>query len=217
MWTMGGVAGIATAVLGLIAIPRAPGLVAITAAYVVPLAAFPHKESRFIVPALPLFAALAGIGLERTMALAIRCARFTRPIALGASAILVLLAAVSSLTAPRLTWGDVGQHSGFYGGGSAWGFMGEVNRLLKVANDQSDICGLRVEGPIVVWTGGYTYLHKDVPFFDAAGPSRESGYANYVLAPTDPSFPEVARDGGWALMKLPVEQCKPYDGSRRLD
>jgi hypothetical protein len=54
-----------------------------------------------------------------------------------------------------------------------------VNRLLWLAGAKPDLCGLALVGYGPIWTGGYTYLHRDVPIL--AGMPTD-GSANYVLA-----------------------------------
>ena len=52
-------------------------------------------------------------------------------------------------------------------------------------------------------TGGYSYLHRRVPLYPYSGPSRESGYFNYVIAIRGPDTTEevVASDGRLALAR----------------
>ncbi|HEV2062140.1 MAG TPA: hypothetical protein VGR12_04740, partial [Solirubrobacteraceae bacterium] len=70
----------------------------------------------------------------------------------------------------ELTWGDLGSRNGPEHV-TAWGHFADVNRLLLRANDLRDLCGLKLEQQDRVWSGGYTYLHREVPYHGDAGPA----------------------------------------------
>ncbi len=196
-----------TVVLALLALRRAPGLWAVTALFFVLHALQPHKELRFLIPALPLFAALAGVGLDSLL-------RGWSPGWLRAAAALgvVGVAALSGLRAEKLTFGDVGQYEDVRPWASAWDDGGFVNRLLLEAGRRDDVCGLKVEVVHLAWTGGYSYFHRPVPLYAHNGPPRESGHYSHVITLPDYAPGEVlARDGPVVLSRLRGD-CAPDPG-----
>ncbi|MFP2910430.1 hypothetical protein ACLESD_36410 [Pyxidicoccus sp. 3LFB2] len=192
--------------LALLAARRAPGLLAITALFALLHALQPHKELRFLVPALPLFAALAGVGLDAVVkgwpAWPARVA------ALG----VIIVAALSGARAGRLTFGDVGQYEDSRPKDSAWDDSGDVNRLLLAASERRDVCGLKIEVMHLAWTGGYSYLHQPVPLYPPNGPPRGSGLFSHVITLPGYAPGEVlARSGPLVLAHL-REGCVPDPG-----
>ncbi len=175
---------------------------------------FPHKEFRFLYPALPLFLACAAVGLailiERLPGLRVR------PVASAAVVGLVLLAAFG-LRARRVTFEDIGQ--GFQVPGeisppttSVWGCLDEQNRLLAEVGRRADLCGLVMPNVNAYWTGGYSYLHRRVPIL--WWPGLDS--ANYaLLIPgqklSDGRYKMVAQASGYALSRRDGP-CRPVRG-----
>ena len=157
-----------------------------------------------MLPALPVACALAGIGLDQFVQLA--PVGMSRALAGVVAASLLLSAA----TFHQLTFHDLGS-SPVTGppGTSAYDFGGPANRLLMEANRRPDICGIKVESTLIEWTGGYTYLHRQVPLYRFDGPSRLSGRYNYVIARAGsaPQDQVVAVDGKHVLARLPVSHC----------
>ncbi|WP_241759010.1 hypothetical protein [Pyxidicoccus parkwayensis] len=195
-----------TGVLALLAWRRAPGLLAVAALFFLLHALQPHKELRFLVPMLPLMAALAGVGLDAVLpGLGSR---------LGNLAVLgvVAVAAVSGLRAGQLTFGDVGQYEDSRPGASAWDDAGDINRLLLAASARHDICGLKIEVAHLAWTGGYSYFHQPVPLYPYNGPRRDSGLYSHVITPAAYAPGEVlARSGPLVLSRLRGD-CVPDPG-----
>ncbi|MBX7113875.1 MAG: hypothetical protein K1X64_06015 [Myxococcaceae bacterium] len=158
----------------------------------------PHKELRFMVPVLPLlFACMAvgGAALESKLS--------TWLFAPGV-AVTVLISLVST---PQLTMGQLGIYLERRTD-SAWNDFGAVNRLMLAANAQPDLCGLRVDAAHLAWTGGYTYLHRNVPLYHLGQPPLESRYFNYVVTRAGSGGQVVAREGALELVKLPWAQCQ---------
>jgi hypothetical protein len=85
-----------------------------------------------------------------------------------------------------------------------------VNRLLLAAHDQADLCGIDIEAAHLAWTGGATYLHRNVPIFPR-GTSMSAGYYNYVITFGHPIGwgRIVATQGALALVNLPRSTCVP--------
>jgi hypothetical protein len=202
---MGGVT-LVSAGLALLAARRAPGLLGVAAAFFLLHAWQPHKELRFLLPVLPLFAALAGVGVDAVLRhLPPSPARLLLPLGV------VALAGLSGLRAGRLTFGDLGQYPGGKSRESAWDDFGPVNRLLITAGQLPDVCGLKVEAAHLAWTGGYSYFHRDVPLYAHNGPGRESGLFSHVLTLSGAvaGGEVVASEGPFVLVRLPRGRCAP--------
>lgn len=200
---------VVTGALALLALPRAWGLSALTAAFFLLHALQPHKELRFLVPVLPLLAALAGVGLDSVLrALRGGPARATATVAVVAGALL------SGAGAGALTFGEVGQYERVRPKDSAWDDQGAVNRLLETAGRRDDVCGLKVEAVHLAWTGGYSYFHRKVPLYPHTGPARGTGQFSHVITRTgnEGAGTTVAQDGPLSLVKLPVTGCVPDPG-----
>lgn len=162
-----------------------------------------HKEARFILPALPLLCAVAAVGLDTVLRL------WRRVGAVVAVAVLVPVA-FQAVTIKRLTIRDIGQDHLFFAGSSAYFHSTSTNRLLFAAHRQPDLCGLRVADLEREWTGGYTYLHRDVPVYDKfSAPGDDEGRYNFLIDDYTVSDPRiVAVDGGLALQRV-GDSCAP--------
>jgi hypothetical protein len=115
----------------------------------------------------------------------------------------VILALSSGLEAGRLTFGDLGAYGAERAGVSAWGDYADINRLLLLANEREDLCGMKVESAHVAWTGGLSHLHREVPYYPQDGPPRESGHFNYVITGAgDQAGEVVAQEGANTLVRL---------------
>lgn len=203
-WTSMRWSGVVMALLSLLAIGRAPGIFLTAMTYAFLHSAIEHKEFRFILPAAPLFCALAGIGLDCTRHHGGRIAGSVCAVALLGTAV------ISAVGFRNLTFGDLGEFRRIKPSASAYDESGPVNRLLLAAYEQPDLCGLKIEVEEVqlVWTGGYTYLHRAVPFYPSFGPRRESGHFNYVIYATRFSRPGVvARESNLVLQRLDRGEC----------
>ena len=181
---------------------RAPALAATVALFLGVHSAIPHKELRFILPVLPAAMALAGVGLS------VAATRVGRRLPVG----LALLAAViSGARFHALTFGDLGAYEGQRDGVSAYEDFAPVNRLLLVASELPQLCGLKVEATHIAWAGGYTYFHRDAPMYSHLGPPRGSRHYDVVLTPafTVPPQAVLARDGPLVLARLFEGPCTP--------
>jgi GPI mannosyltransferase 3 len=204
-----GPAGFLMLAFAAMAIRRSFGLWLLAVAFGVAHSLIPHKELRFLLPALPLFCALAGIGLDQVRSLA--------PVWLFRSLTVLVLASVllSAATFHRLTFRDLGgPYLEVQPGDSAYDNSGSVNRLLFAANRRPDLCGLEIQSVQLHRTGGYSYLHRPVPLYGPDGPASESGKFNYVIASVGSTAPAqvVAVDGEQALARLPATACRPDPG-----
>jgi phosphatidylinositol glycan class B len=199
-----------SALLTLLALRRARGLAALVIAFYLLHAAQPHKELRFLIPMFPLFAALAGIGLDVVLS-DWKTDRVRAVLALGVAAVGLVSAALSG----GLTFGELGQYESTRPQVSAYDDSGAINRLLAVAGQRQDVCGLKIEAPVhLAWTGGYSYFHKLVPLYWGQGPDRGSGLFNYVITLPQLGFggEEVARDQDFVLLRLRLPGCAADPG-----
>ncbi|MDY7227550.1 hypothetical protein [Hyalangium rubrum] len=207
----GGMRGVTVVVvtLGLLALRRAPGLTAMAASFFLLHALQPHKELRFLVPVFPLFTALAGVGMG------VALDQLTLPrLRAGLALLVVGVGAFSALRSGSLTFGDLGQYEDAKPRASAYDDSGPVNRLLMVAGQREDTCGLKLEAVHLAWSGGYSYFHRRVPLYPHFGPDRGSGLFNYVITHASQGFggEVVAQEGDTLLLRLPVRACAPDPG-----
>jgi hypothetical protein len=204
LWLAAPAPALLLALLALRGAWRAPGLFSSALLFVLAHVATPHKELRFLLPALPLLAALAGLGLDALLRDERAWARKA-----GAAALAFWLAALAFSAARHraLTWAEVGTNDG-RGPLSAYDDPGDVNRLLVVAGKRADLCAVKVEAIHLAWTGGYSYLHRPVRLYHARGPDRRSGLFNYAIAPRGSPGEEVATDGRVSLVRL-GDRCGP--------
>lgn len=188
--------------LALAAVRRAPGLVAVSGLFFVAHLAQPHKELRFVVPFLPLACALAAVGAQELWA----WRKAAGALALAA----LLIASVVSLARVRtLTFRQLGRDEEQV---SAWDHGGPESRLLLAAHARADLCGLALLSDDRGNTGGYFYLHRDVPYYQRPPPPPEQGRYNYVIALAGQQPGEVvASDSGRELVRL-AAQCTPDPG-----
>lgn len=181
--------------------------------YLIFLSAIGHKEPRFLLPALPLLAALSAAGLvalvdpwlrKRTIAPAAGIAIF----AAGTAAVLIF----ALLYTPRLTYSDLRPSGNEPEDRILFGGRDAVNRLLAEAGRRPDLCGLLLLGvvPNELFSGGMTYLNRDVLL--ASNPPTEEAWAylsqaaNYAIAPASlspPAWQPVAERDGAVLVTRP--------------
>jgi phosphatidylinositol glycan class B len=110
----------------------------------------------------------------------------------------VLAVAMGWRTA-RASFEDFGQRRApFAGTQPLWHTQEATNRLLWVASERPDLCGLALVGYGPVWTGGYAYLHRDVPIVWATpsealanpGLGTIGATTNYVLTRAEIPLPQ---------------------------
>jgi 4-amino-4-deoxy-L-arabinose transferase-like glycosyltransferase len=189
-------------------VKRSPLVLAVAVAFVLFHGAIPHKEARFLVPAEPLVWVLAGVGLalvlRRFQGLDVRAA------ALGLA---VLLTAWNGYRASELTFDDIGTFVGERRGQrSVWSMSDDIDRLLSAAGQRPDVCGVAVDD--IIWYGGFTYLHRNVPLLWGAG-QREQLSANYIVEPQSAriqqGYQQVEALGTYGLYRREGD-CLTYAG-----
>ena len=188
----------------LAAVRRASGLVAVPALFLLAHSLEAHKEARFVLVAVPLLCIAAGVGFDEVGR------RLPRAGPSVLAAVVLVPVAFQAVTIERLTMRDTGQDHLFAASASAFAHSQEVNRLLFAAHRRADLCGIRVVPLEAEWTGGYTYLHRHVPFYDKRVPAeRAAGHYNYEIVVRVPDDPRVvAADGGYGLLRV-ADACTP--------
>ncbi len=193
---------VAVFALSLLAANRARGLFLTAAAFLLLHSSVGHKEYRFLVPVLPVFFALAGVGLTGLQEDAARW--------LLAPALLTC-ALFSALSHGKLTFGELGQyperpHE------SAYDDFGPINRMLLAAHERPDLCGVRIDIAHLAWTGGHSHLHRRAPLYHQGWPPPEAQVFNYLVTFVPPPFGQVvaqdARNPSVGLVRLPFDTCR---------
>jgi phosphatidylinositol glycan class B len=194
-------------------------MVATVVSYVLVHSLVGHKELRFVLPIVPLALGLAGAGLGAALdaALWLRAHRsrdrhaavrapWTSPAILALAA---LLATAFAYSAGRETLGRLGEPRPELSDTPPWHHVESWNRLLSRAGEQASLCGVTLVPLNLVFTGGYSYLHRDVPLLNGNWIAIRNGgdpspSTNGLIAPTDYPVPrgfrEVAREGGTRLL-----------------
>ena len=172
----------------------APVALLAAASFVLAHCLIPHKEYRFLSPIMPLALSLAAAGLADS------AARIRVPAwALGALG--VLCAVGSAFKVRTLTNGDLGHYLGRpYAGDSVWHFQEAPTLLLAEAGQRADLCGVLTLGLRAGFTGGFSYLHRNVPLLYRHQACDATSTANYIIAAPQSEVPRDyslvdARDG----------------------
>ncbi len=176
---------------------RAPALLAMAFAFFALHSWVPHKELRFVMPVLPMLLACMAVG-GATLESKLPSWVWAPLVAVGI--------VISTVATPQLTFGQLGAY-GERRADSAWGDFAPVNKLMLAANAQPDLCGLRVDAAHMAWTGGHTYLHRNVPLYHLGQPPFESRYFNYVITRAGSGGQVVAKEGALELVKLTWAEC----------
>ncbi|HKO93719.1 MAG TPA: glycosyltransferase family 39 protein, partial [Polyangiaceae bacterium] len=187
--------------LALLGARRAPALALSVLGYLLVHSFIPHKELRFLVPALPLGGVLVGIGADSLYERVGKRAGWWW-LGLSASA----LALVFSLS--RLTYRRMGQYADTpRGERPIWHADEEINLMLADAGQKPDLCGLGVLGLRPAFTGGYSYFHRPVPLLYRRQLCESGPAVNYLMLPHElkdtlpPGYAEVERRGWLALFR----------------
>lgn len=159
---------------------KAPLLLAMALTIIVAHSFIPHKEFRYIYPAIPLLTITAGFGLveflgwltKQVNALSARHRTSTRSAHTVAAACWLLLAGGQFVVNPyRSEW----NHD-------------SVLASLYVSEHMASACGIGLYGLNTYAAGGYTYLHRRVPLYEIDGQSdvatltREAASYNVMMS-----------------------------------
>jgi GPI mannosyltransferase 3 len=201
-----GAAFVLLAVLAVVALRRSPALFGITFLYVAVHSLEPHKEARFLLPALPLFFALGAVGCSVVIDGLRRLP--VRALAFAPAAALLVVGAWPAPRVDRLTYADVGQGAIFPPANDATDNGTAFNHLLYAAHDRPDLCGLFIRNEMRVWTGGYAYLHRRVPVYGKDNPPADPAVYNYAIDVAQPGQAGVvAAFRGKVLLRLRPPPC----------
>lgn len=205
LWGLGGVALLVLGGVGARRMPLLPLLALVTlAAHSV----IPHKEYRFIYPALLLLLVGAGLGLAQLVAWLDRSAAplgappgFASSIgAIAAVAAIGFLSLGMAMSAPEA---------------ALWRERQGMREASMLVSRLPSVCGIGTEG-IFWWdTGGYTLFHRNVPFYwpmTAAQFAHDSpGFDTLIAprgAPVPPGYARRQCFGGFCVEQRPGG-CQP--------
>lgn len=221
-WSSTGISSLVLAAGLLAAWRRSRALVVIVIAFVAAHSFVPHKEYRFLMPVVPVALALSGVGLQALLAWIRNGLDWVRPrlAAVAVAAVMVMLMTIQTVGATFASTGQwVDQADGTK---PVWHHSEGANLGLAEAGRHDDLCGVLLAGLGAVWSGGFTYLHRDVPFLDfenAPNPGSLLPFANYVLlAPgiePPPGYQPVQEFRGWSLRRR-EGTCAPAPESTRV-
>jgi GPI mannosyltransferase 3 len=235
-WSSTGVSLLAI-VVGLIAAwHRARALVVVAVGFVVVHSFVPHKEYRFLMPVVPLVLAVSAVGLQAMLE---RFRRTPDPKAEGhgagesperlksaggvtsreselrrrhlpAAVVGIVMSALMIVKAVDATFASTGQWTDQpEGARSVWHHWEGANLGLADVGSRGDVCAVLLAGIGAVWSGGFTYLHRDVPFLDLQNlpnPGDLLPFANYVVL-----SPEVEPPPNY----MPLQQSRDWSVRRR--
>jgi len=177
LWDSTGPALLLLGPLALWGARRAPALALSVLGYLLVHSLIPHKELRFLVPALPLACVLIGIGADQLYQRARGRAGWWW-LGLSVSA----LAMAFSLS--RLTYRRMGQYLDTpRAARPIWHADEETNLLLADAGKKPDLCGLGVLGLRPAFTGGYSYFHRAAPLLYRRQLCEAGPAVNYLMLP----------------------------------
>ena len=181
--------------------------------------AIPHKEYRFVYPVIVLVVWVAAVA-SAELAEDLR-RRFpgwrTRVLPIAALLwLLASLAAVPHLSTQHVPRGDAGRQDTLY-----WRRYEGSKRSFTALSLRDDVCGVALLDLGWAYSGGYTYLHHDVPLFqlrDRADVSAVEPFANYLVSRRidAPRLSGYTRERCWSWICLyrrpgPCEPKPGYD------
>lgn len=177
-----------------------------------------HKEYRFVYPALPMFIIAAGCGLGLLQRWIARVTVPRWPARAALAAILLACYLTSLTLAPRFE----ASHTGVQlpaDGPSHWHYFRAPLRFFQALSRDETACGVGLHHIHWALTGGYAYLHRNIPLFpvDSARALRErSPGFNYLLtrgiaARKAGEFSLQSCEGSYCLYRRPGP-CKPEAG-----
>src|SRR5579863_8082206 len=207
-WSSTGVSSLVIATGVIAAWGRARALVAVAAAFVVVHSLIAHKEYRFVMSVMPLLLALSAVGLQTLLA-RLEHAIVSRWRHLPAAVVGIAMSALMVVKAVDATFASTGQWSNeAEGAESVWHHWEGANLALADVGRRGDLCGALLAGLGAAWSGGFTYLHRDVPFLtldDAATPGELLPFANHLILSArvepPPGYVAVREFRGWSVRR----------------
>ncbi len=140
---------------------RSPLLACLALVIVLTHSILAHKEYRFIYPALPMVIVLVGLGMAELISVFRRWGRFPKFSIIAVSLCLILWSFTSAVLAgqfdnTRAANIPESEHTNWTS------FSGTLRAFQDLAVEET-LCGLGISD--WAWSGGYTYLHQNVPIF----------------------------------------------------
>ena len=182
VWSWGALVLVPFAVLGA---RRWPGLAASALLLFLMHSALAHKEYRFVYPSIALVIVLASVGMAQAAAYLSK--KTASPLVFSAALLATLFAGVSAARASRYDWRDV-YLSTNPEPLPLWCHMRGVLLASQVLSNDATVCGVGLLNRRWNRTGGYAYLHRDVPLFEIRSDTaftRYAGAMNVLLGPQD--------------------------------
>jgi GPI mannosyltransferase 3 len=194
-------------VLATVGAARAPAFAVAAVMTIVLHSLTPHKEVRFIYLATATAPILIGLGGARLLALPMLRGR---PVAAAAAGILVILLPVVDAVAARAHVLPA----------EAWRIDRSMTRAFFAAHATPNVCGVGVREFWGYLTGGYAYLHRDVPiYFETFERAQHLDGLDYRLAisvmrggaevPQHPAADFAAASRSFNLLIAPENRALP--------
>ncbi|MBX5481138.1 MAG: mannosyltransferase [Myxococcaceae bacterium] len=165
-------------VLGALGARRAPVLAWAALAILVSHSFVSHKEYRFLFPLLVLVVLAAALGIVELL-------RTRRRLGLLGALAFLFASASGALRYDFRDMAPLAENADKKEPMNVWTFRRGELEVMRLAGMQPDLCGLGIF--VLGWgdTGGYTWLHRDVPFleFRPEHPPERVLYANYAIGP----------------------------------
>jgi hypothetical protein len=142
-------------------------LAAIALAVIIPHSFLGHKEYRYMFPALPFIIILAGLGTGEFVSRLSGTRRLTGKNIIAISGGLLLWALLSWTLSARFNtdqsfnFGPPWQKPGY----THWQTHGGQLKAYRYLSAETELCGVGIKGLNWQYTGGYAYLHRDVPIY----------------------------------------------------
>lgn len=170
-----------------------------------------HKEFRFLIPLWPLLLVAASVALAE----ALRWCEAERwsAVALAGGLLLVGIGQTG-----RVTFAELGQYTeGSHGQRSPFHAEEDISLLLARAGRLPELCGLVQAGTHPAWSGGYTYLHRDVPMWFRPMPGDEQRANVWLLASEQgpAGYERIDHEGRFTLFRRPGGCSGPPPGYDR--
>jgi GPI mannosyltransferase 3 len=140
------------ALLALVGVRRSPLLAAVALVILLTHSVVGHKEFRYIYPIIPLAVALAGVGIADVLSgVGARFSMLRPPMVRSIVGLMACVVISVALARVFPLWSR---------------YSGNLIAFQELSRD-AKVCGLALVGQQVdpVITGGYTYLHRNVPMF----------------------------------------------------